>query len=379
MKILSQLAVVAVVGIVALPVAARFLPGSHGMLDGLGLLRPMIALGLVPEAAPDEGGAGARRGGGGPALVVAAEARRLPLVDVVSAIGSARGVRSVALAPAVSGRLVALKVAPGDRVAAGDAIAELDAEGAQLAVEKARLVLQDARATVDRLDRLAQSGATTSLQRQDAQLALRTAELALQEAERDLRDHRLTTPIAGFVGLIEVDVGDLVSPATTLTRIEDRTALILDFRVPERIAARIAAGDEIVASPVAAPATRIAGRIVAVDNAVDAASRTLRVQARIDNADDSLRAGMAFRIELSFVGATFPAVDPLAIQWGARGAYVWIVRQGKAQELPIRILQRNADSVLVETALEPGDLVVTEGVQSLRPGAEVTLAPVTGG
>ena len=48
---------------------------------------------------------------------------------------------------------------------------------------------------------------------------------------------------------------------------------------------------------------------------------------------------------------------------------------GKALRLPIRILQRNADAVLVEVALEPGDLVVTEGVQSLRPGAEVQVQP----
>lgn len=56
---------------------------------------------------------------------------------------------------------------------------------------------------------------------------------------------------------------------------------------------------------------------------------------------------------------------------GAEGAFVWVVRGGHAARLPIRILQRNADTVLIEAALEPGDLVVTEGVQALRPDAEV--------
>jgi len=50
------------------------------------------------------------------------------------------------------------------------------------------------------------------------------------------------------------------------------------------------------------------------------------------------------------------------------------VRDGKAAQVPVSIRQRNADSVLVEAALGPGDLTVTEGVQSLRPGAEVALA-----
>lgn len=380
MKPGRQLLTIVAIALVALPVAGRFLPGSHPLLDAVGLLRPLASLGVVPQAPGDTGqDQGQGWNGGGPTPVIAAKARRLPLVDGVTTVGSARGAQSVTLAPEVSGRLMALRVAPGDRVTVGDVMAELDAEAASLAVEKARLVLEDARATRQRLERLAASGATTALQKQDAELALRTAELALQAAERDLADHRLTAPIAGVVGLIDVDVGDLVTPSTSLTRIEDRSSLIVDFRVPERAASRIAVGDQVEASPIASPSPPITGRIIAVDNAVDPASRTLRAQARIDNADDSLRPGMALRMTLSFTGKDYPAVDPLAIQWGSDGAYLWIVRQGKAQELPIRILQRNADSVLVEAALEPGDLVVTEGVQALRPGAEVALASGAGG
>jgi RND family efflux transporter MFP subunit len=253
-------------------------------------------------------------------------------------------------------------------------IAELDAEQAELALERAKLVYEDAQATLTRLERLAGSGATTDLQRQEAELARRTAELALATAERDLADHRLVAPIAGFVGLIEVQVGDLVTSATVVTRIEDRSSLIVDFRVPERVATLVRPGDALTAAPVSSPGTVLDGRITAVDNRVDETSRSLRVQAQIGNEGDRLRAGMAFRIALEFTGADYPAVDPLAIQWGAEGAYVWIVRAGKAARLPIRILQRNAKAVLVEAALETGDLVVTEGVQALRPGAAVEVA-----
>ncbi|MCB6178592.1 efflux RND transporter periplasmic adaptor subunit [Rhodobacter sp. Har01] len=374
MRLIPQILVIALVGAAAIPLSARFVPGTRPWLDRIGLLQPLASLGVVPAkaaAGPD----GQAKGGGPGAMVVAGEVRHQVLRDVVAAIGSARGVQSVDLSFGVTGRLTALTVAPGQRVAAGDVIAELDAEAALLMVERARLVLEDAQKTLDRLDQLAQSGATTSLQRQDAELALRTADLALQSAERDLTDHRLTAPIAGYVGLIEPQTGDLVTPTTTITRIEDRSSLIVDFRVPERVAARVAPGDMVAAAPISTPGQAIEGRIVAVDNRVDETSRTLRVQATIGNADDSLRAGMAFRIELAFTGAEYPAVDPLAIQWGAEGAFVWIVRQGKAVRLPIRILQRNADAVLVEAALEAGDLVVTEGVQALRPGAEVSVAP----
>lgn len=378
MRIVPQLLLVVALGVVAVPLAGRFVPGARPWLDRVGLLAPLVGAGLVPvaEAArEDQGGwqvgGGQGIGGKGGLRVVAAEPQRQVLRDVVVAIGSARGVQSVVLSPAVAGRVVAVNANPGDRVKTGDVIVTLDAEAAQLAVDRAALVLDDARATIDRLDRLAKSGTTTSLQRQDAELALRTAELGLRVAERDLKDHSLTAPIAGFVGLIEVQPGDLVASSTVVARLEDRSSLIIDFRVPERVAALVRPGDAVSAAPISGAGAAIAGRIIAVDNRVDEASRTLRVQAAIGNADDALRAGMAFRMALEFTGAAYPAVDPLAIQWGAEGAFVWVVRGGHAARLPIRILQRNADTVLIEAALEPGDLVVTEGVQALRPDAEV--------
>jgi RND family efflux transporter MFP subunit len=376
MRVISQIIVIGLMTAVAVPLGARFVPGTRPWLDQIGLLQPLAALGVVPDAA--EGTAGPSGQGTQPGAgvgVVAQELRQSPLQTVISAIGSARGVQAVDLSFEVTGRLKALAVAPGDMVRAGDVVAELDAEAAQLLADRARLVLEDARKSVARLEQLAQSGTATALQQQEAELALRTAELSLQSAERDLADHRLLAPVTGYVGLIEPQVGDLVSSTTAITRIEDRSSLIVDFRVPERVAALVAVGDTVQASAISLPGAVLEGRIVAVDNRVDEASRTLRVQAVIANAEDRLRAGMAFAIMLTFTGAEYPAVDPLAIQWGAEGAFVWVVREAKVLRVPIRILQRNARSVLIEAEFSPGDMVVTEGVQALRPGADVAVTP----
>lgn len=375
MKALPQLAIVAVIGAVALPLSGWFVPGTRPWLDKIGLLQPLSAAGLVPSEPEAETTGPARTGPGSGGVPVVASAFRIEaLREVVSAIGSARGVQAVELSFEVTGRLEAVVVIPGSRVVAGDVIARLDAESAQLAVERAGLVLADAKRTAERLDQLSASGTTTEMQRQEAELTLRTAELALRSAERDLANHQLLAPIAGYVGLVEVQVGDLVSPSTAITRIEDRSSLILEFRVPERLAAMVSVGDAVQATTISKPGDIIEGRITAVDNRIDEASRTLRVQAIIGNPDDRLRAGMAFNINLVFTGDEYPAVDPLAIQWGAEGAFVWVVRDARAVRLPIRILQRNAEMVLVDAAFEPSDLVVTEGVQAMRPGADVTVS-----
>lgn len=373
MKLGSQLLLIALIAAVAVPVSARFVPGTHPWLDRVGLLAPLASAGLVPVAA--EPGQAQTGRGPGEAQVIAVPVTRVALRDVVSVIGSGRGAQAVELSFEITGRITAIPVAPGERVDAGAVIATLDAGAAQLAVDRARLVLENARRTVDRLDQLAQSGTATALQRQDAELALRTAELELKEAERALQDHQLTAPVAGFVGLIEPQLGDLVSSSTVITRIEDRSSLILDFRVPERLAPLIRPGDRIQASAISLAGSAVEGRVVAVDNRVEEASRTLRVLASIGNADDRLRAGMAFRIDLTFTGADHPAVDPLTIQWGSDGAFVWVVREGKAARQPVTIVQRNADTVLVEADFAEGDLVVTEGVNLLRPGAAVAVTP----
>lgn len=376
MRTVSQIVVVTLIAVVAVPLSARFVPGTRPWLDLVGLLQPLAAAGIVSEPVADDSGAsGQAPAAGSGVAVIAGEVEAEALRDVITAVGSGRGIQAVDLSFERTGRLNAILVAPGDRVAIGDVIAELDAGAAQLAVDRARLVLEDRQKTVDRLGQLAESGATTALQRQEAELALQTAKLELQSAERDLADHKLLAPVAGYVGLIEPQAGDLVSPSTKITRIEDRSSLIVDFRVPERVAALVAVGDPVTATATSTPGEVIEGKIVAVDNRVDEASRTLRVRATIGNTDDRLRAGMAFQISLVFTGADFPAVDPLAIQWGVEGAFVWVVREAKAARVPITILQRNASTVLIQADFEPADLVVIEGVQALRPGVEVTVAP----
>ncbi|MCA3509964.1 MAG: efflux RND transporter periplasmic adaptor subunit [Rhodobacter sp.] len=375
------------VGLVAAAVAlsARFLPASHPFLDRAGLLAPLDRLGLVAatpkdDAPPAAGGrpAAGGPGGGGPAAVIARQATPQVMRDIVTSIGTARAVRSVTLRPEVAGRIRTLAVASGDYVTQGSLIAELDSEAARIALDRAGFLVADARATLDRLTRLQRSGSTTETLVQEAELALQTARLEQREAEFALSQHRILAPIDGWVGILATGVGKQVDPGTELTRIEDRSSLLVEFRVPERIVSRLAAGDPVSAAPLADPSLTLAGTIRALDNRVDETSRTLLVQAAIANGEDRLRPGMALRMTLAFTGESHPAVDPLSIQWGAEGAFVWAVRGGKALRLPVRILQRNSDAVLVDGDFRPGDMVVSEGVQALRPGAEVQLAPQDG-
>jgi RND family efflux transporter MFP subunit len=354
---------------------ATYVPASHPMLDRLGLLEP---LGIEAEAAvaPQGGGGGgqggAGRGGGGPVTVIAKAVEEASLYDEITTIGDGRALRSVAILPEVAGTLSAVNVQSGDYVNEGDVLVTMDDGSQQIELERARFVVEDAREALERVNAL--GGTVSRIQRSSATLALQTAELDLREAQLEIERRRIVAPISGWLGIIGHTVGDQVTASTEIAQIDDRSEIVVEFRVPERFVAQIEPGDAIRATPLARPQLELEGRIAAVDNRVDADSRTLRLQASLSNADDVLRAGMAFRINLSFTGDPFPTIDPLAIQWGSDGPFVWVIRDGKATRQKIMILQRNSDTVLVGGGLDVGEQVVTEGMQNLRPGTEVTVS-----
>jgi RND family efflux transporter MFP subunit len=345
---------------------ATFVPASLPILDRFGLLGPLgISVPEIPEK-PQRGGG---RGGGGPTKVIALAAQSANLYNEITTIGDGRALRRATVVPEVSGRLSAINVQSGGYVQAGEIVATLEDAIQRIEVERAQFLLQDAQASASRVNAL---GATvTAIQRSNAELALQTAELDLKEARFELERRNIVAPISGWVGIINYTVGDQVTTSTEIAQIDDRSEIIVEFRVPERFVGQIREGDPIRATPLARPQLMLVGKITALDSRVDADSRTLRLQASLPNTDDTLRAGMAFRITVDFTGEAFTSIDPLAIQWGSDGPFVWVIREGKATRQSILIMQRNSDSVLVSGDLAVGELVVTEGVQNLRPGADV--------
>ena len=347
--------------------------GVWSVLEGSGALGALAAVGITPaEPAGPAGGGPPGMGGGTPGVVVS-EVVEVGRNATVTAIGTGQALRSVAVTPEASGRLMDITVQPGQRVTAGDILARLDAEAERIALDRAELALDEARDTAARLQRLQGTGTATEVQIRDAERAVRSAELALEQAALDLRRRDITAPIDGLVGFVPANVGNQVTTSSEITRIDDRSVLLVEFLVPERYVLDLAAGTPVVAQPLGRFGTGLEGQVRNIDSRVQVDSRSLTVEAEIANPDDALRAGMAFSISVALPGEQMPAVDALAVQWGRQGAFVWAVRDGHSHRVPIRIAQRAGDLVLVEGALEAGDMVVREGVQTLRDGGEVTV------
>lgn len=346
--------------------AARPLLERTGIPDLLGIEFPQA------EAAPEQA---QRRGGGGPAKVTIAQVGETAIADRITAIGDGRAKRSVTVRSNAVGVITELNLSAGAMVTAGTVIARLLDEEEEIALEQAQINLEEARREDTRIRQLSATGAVTEVRLSAAEVALRSAELAVRQAEFDLSQRQITAPIAGRIGITDVEVGDRVNAQDVLATITDRSDILIDFRVPERVVGKIRTGQPITVMPLGLRDTVLTGEVAAIDTVVDRTSRTLLVQGRVPNSDDTLRVGMAFSVAMTFPGETYLSIPPLALQWSSEGPFVWAVRDGKAAQVAVSIAQRNSDSVLVRgEGLQAGEAVVTEGVQTLRGGAEV--APV---
>lgn len=317
---------------------------------------------------------GGRRDGQQGTLVVVKQVVNGVVNDRLSAIGDGEAIQSVVVMPQAAGTIEEILVSSGQRVTKGTVLARLDDDEQVIARDQAQVMLRSAREKSASYQNLA---SFSRLEVLDAQIAVETAQLDLTNAELNLKRRSIVAPIDGIVGIVAVNIGDNANTTTTVVSIDNRSELLVDFWAPERFATAVKPGMPVEASSVARPGQTFAGAVEAVDNRVDQASRTIRIRARIPNADDTLRAGMSFGVSMRFPGETYPSVDPLAIQWDSEGSYVWQVVDGKSVKMRVRIIQRNPDFVLVDAKLKEGDQVVIEGLQRVREGGAVRVAGAT--
>jgi len=181
-------------------------------------------------------------------------------------------------------------------------------------------------------------------------------------------------PFDGVVGITDIQPGDRISATTMVTTIDNREQLYVDFQAPETALNLLQNNDTVAATPWQNSAEILTLNIADIDSRVDPQTRTIRVRALLENEDDKYRPGMSFRIRLEIEGDYYAVIPEAALMWGAEGAFVWRVAEGKAERVNVEIQQRRRGSLLVDADLTSEDLIVVEGVQTLRPGQALNVS-----
>lgn len=310
-------------------------------------------------------------------VIAAPAAARVDAVNI-AVTGSGEASRAAVLRPAASGVIREIRFAAGDWVERDALLVQLDDRNEALAVELAESRVQAARQLLARYARTRASGAVPGSVIDEARTELRSAQISLAQARERLADRAVRAPFEGRVGLAVVREGDRVTTDTVLTTIDDRRVLRVAFSVPERYFDRLAVGQALKVSNVAYPERDFPGAITQIDSRVDPVTRSVAVLADVGNEADLLRPGMSFEVNLPLPGEPHISVPELALQWDRDGAFVWVLRDGRAVRVQVRLVRRLAGQILVEGGLREGELVVVEGVQRLREGREVRIVDGSG-
>ena len=347
---------------------------------------------------------------------------------MVVAVGTLLAEESAELGFKVPGRLLRWDVDLGSRVAAGAALAELDARDYELRRERAQAALQQARARLglpvegedDALDpesvgivrqakaRLDQASANRERGRElreqgilsevdfdaaeaafkvarsehedaleevntrRALLAERRSDLAL--AQQQLEDTRLVAPFAGAVQQRRASLGEYLAAGAPVLTVMKVTPLRLRVEVPEREAPNIRR-DQEAAVRVEGSTAAWPGRIVRLSPALDETTRSLIVEAEVDNSKGLLRPGSFARAEIRTESGEDSLVVPgAAVVMFAGIEKVVTVKDGKAHERPVTTGRRAGEVVEILSGLEDGEMVVVKP-GNLATGVAVEVAP----
>ncbi len=332
-------------------------------------LRPVAAPAKAQERAKPAGAAAPKA----PPLVADGYTVGLETVhETVPSLGTLRPNESVTIVAESSRRVVAVHFEEGASVRKGDLLFKLD--DAALRADLLRLegrhglaVATEAR----QADLMAQKLVSTQdYDRARSELQAIVGEIEVLKVQ--LAQTEIRAPFAGRVGLRRVSDGAYVSSSTVLTTLQDVSQLKLDFTLPERYSADVRKGQAFTFGVEGRPGT-YTGRVVAVDPAIDTATRSLIVRGIVPNPGGLLTAGASASVEFDVRSAESILIPTRALVPSIKGHSVFLLREGKAVEQEVRIGVRTSDRVQILSGLKKGDVLLTSNLLRLRAGIPVRL------
>lgn len=324
----------------------------------------------------------------------------------LSGIGSVLSLHSVTIRPQVDGILTRLAVKEGQWVNRGDLLATIDDRGIRASLDQATAQASQSQAQLQvagvNLKRYKDLSRDNGISRQvlDEQQALfdqlkatlQGNQAAITAAQVQLSYTQIRSPVTGRVGIRNVDAGNFlrVSDATGLFTVTQIDPIAIEFSLPQQDLATLQA---LLDSP--QPATVRAfingdaesgtllgeGHLTLVDNQVAANTGTIRAKAEFANAGHKLWPGQLVSIGIQVAVERNALVVPLqVVQRGIDGYFVYRVRDGKAEQVPVQMLYQNTTANLI-AGVGVGDVLVSDGQSRLRPGVAVEVlkdAPAAG-
>jgi RND family efflux transporter MFP subunit len=314
----------------------------------------------------------------------------LPGGEKVILTGTIQAQDDVSLGFRVGGQLIERTVNVGDPVSAGQVVARLDAQTERNAVDAARANLAaamarlvEARNTVQRYQPMLERGFVARAQfdraveaRDAAQAQVDAVTAQVATAENQLGFTTLTADGPGIVTARGAEPGEVVAAGQMIVRLAREGGRDAVFDVPARVIETASAENEVLVTLSTNPGVTATGRVREVSPEADPATRTFKVRVGLANPPEAMRLGSTVTGTVQLGGTAGIAVPAAALTSSGGQPAVWVLDPG-TETVALRnidVVRHELDRVVVGQGLDVGEIVVTAGVQTLRPGQQVRLA-----
>jgi multidrug efflux pump subunit AcrA (membrane-fusion protein) len=207
---------------------------------------------------------------------------------------------------------------------------------------------------------------------QTARAAAQAAQVQIQQAQKGIRDVTIYSPISGYVTERAADVGEFVGTSNKIATVARTNPLRVRIDVPEQSIASVRAGQSVSVSVSTYPDRSFSGRVARVSPNVSAQTRTLTVEAEVENGEGLLKPG-----QFATIRVLLPQSDPAvlvparAVRSDGTTARVFVVRDGVAHERLVATGRQDGDLIEIKGNVAADELVATSNVEQLADGVPV--------
>jgi membrane fusion protein, multidrug efflux system len=351
------------------------------------------AVWVVVRGIPGGAVAQAPSQGARPVAVEVATAVKKKSPVQLSALGNVSPIASVAVRPRIDSEITAIEFADGAMVRQGDVLVRLDSRAIDAQIQQAegnlardQAQLEGAERDMRRYTDLVAKGATPILNLDNAKTQVGTFAGAIKADQAQIQNLKvllsyctIKAPISGRISVAALKVGNFVrvadsQPIATIIQI---APIYVTFTVPQAslpdIRKALAAETATVMAITPGESRSASGAVTMIENTVDGMTGLVTIRATMPNTDDLLWPGTLVNVQLTLRDEEAVVVPTAAVQVSQQGTFVFVVRDGKAAVQPVKVARVAGRETVLESGLQGGETVVTDGFLQLTNGARVAV------
>ncbi len=329
------------------------------------------------EAAPTKGDTKGKDGKpAGKTSVKVTVIKLSELQDKIQTAGSILANEEVDIRSEISGRLINLYFKEGDYVRKGTPLFHINDEDLKARLRKLQFNKKLAEDNEFRQKKLLEKEAISQREYDIAVNSVNTIQADIEDLQAQISKYVVKAPFDGKIGLRYISEGSYISPSTQIATLTNLNPAKLDFSIPAKYAQNVGKGSKVNFT-IDDNSDRYVATVFAIDPKIDPQTRTLQLRATTPNPQFKLIPGAFTKIELILRTKAGAILIPTeAVIPEASGSKVFIVENGKAKSMKIKLGLRGDKEVEVLEGLAKGDTLITIGTLQVKQDGDVEIKEV---